>query len=222
MSTAKNIGDLLNGANIPWGSVYGAFTLQPINANGSTGCSRSTVAQVTGTQTDYIPHHIWSQYFASAANPSHAVPTNTKAIGYTTVPGTKKVDPANHAYDLQDFFTAVGSGNYPAVSFIKMAACQDGHPGYSDPLDEQTGLVNLVNFLQEQPDWDSTAVIVAYDDSDGWADHVFAPTTHGSFNATADALNGTGNCGIPGQTPKPVGVGGQAVDGRCGPGTRQP
>ncbi len=71
-------------------------------------------------ETDYIPHHIWSQYFTSTANPTHARPTSTKAIGYTTVPGTKKVDPANHNYDLQDFFTAVGSGNYPAVSFIKM------------------------------------------------------------------------------------------------------
>ena len=57
------------------------------------------------------------------------------------MPGKKTVDPANHAYDLEDFTTAVGSGNYPAVSFIKMPAFQDGHPGNSDPLDEQTGLV---------------------------------------------------------------------------------
>ena len=98
------------------------------------------------------------------------------------VPGTKKIDPANHAYDLEDFFTAVGSGNFPAVSFIKMPAFQDGHPGYSDPLDEQTGLVTLINFLQQQPDWDSTAVILAYDDFDGWYDHAFSPTTHPSFS----------------------------------------
>jgi phospholipase C len=220
MSTAKNIGDLLNGANIPWGSFYGGFNLQTINANGSTGCSRSTVAQVTGTQTDYIPHHIWSQYFASTANPTHARPTNTKAIGYTTVPGTKKVDPANHAYDLEDFFTAVGSGNYPAVSFIKMAAYQDAHPGNSDPLDEQAGLVNLVNFLQAQPDWDSTAIIVAYDDSDGWYDHAFAQTKSPSFSSQ-DALNGAGLCGTVGAT-EPNGVNGLPVAGRCGPGTRQP
>jgi phospholipase C len=220
MSNAKNIGDLLNTANIPWGSFVGGFNLQTINANGSSGCGRSTVSQVVGTQTDYVPHHIWFQYFTSTANPTHARPTSTKAIGYTTVPGTKKVDPANHGYDLDDFFTAVGSGNYPAVSFIKMPSYQDAHPGNSDPIDEQTGIVNLVNFLQQQPDWDSTAIIVAYDDSDGWYDHVLAPTTQPSFSAS-DALNGAGLCGAAGAT-EPTGINGLPVPGRCGPGTRQP
>jgi phospholipase C len=221
MSKAKNIGDLLNGATIPWGNFYGGFNLQTINANGSTGCSRSTVSQVVGGAVgDYVPHHIWSQYFPSTANPTHARPTSTAAIGYTTVPGTKKVDPANHNYDLADFTTAVGSGNYPAVSFIKMASFQDGHPGNSDPLDEQTGLVNLINFLQQQPDWDSTAVVIAYDDSDGWYDHAFAATTSPSFSA-ADALNGAGLCGAVGAT-EPKGINGLPVAGRCGPGTRIP
>jgi phospholipase C len=221
-STAKNIGDLLNGAEVPWGSFYGGFNLQTINNNGTTGCKRSTVSQVVGgAVTDYIPHHIWTQYFQSTANPNHLRPASTKAIGYTKVPGTNKVDPANHNYDLDDFFTSVGSGNFPAVSFIKMAAYQDSHPGNSDPLDEQTGVVNLINFLQEQPDWDSTAVIITYDDSDGWYDHAFAKVTQGSFS-TADALNGTGNCGTPGVTPVPNGVKGLPVAGRCGPGTRLP
>jgi phospholipase C len=221
-STAKNIGDLLNTADVSWGGFYGGFNLQTINNNGTTGCKRSTVSQVVGgAVTDYIPHHIWTQYFASTANPNHLRPTSTKAIGHTKVPGTNTVDPANHNYDLQDFFTAVGSGNFPAVSLIKLAAFQDSHPGNSDPLDEQTGVVNLINFLQEQPDWDSTAVIITYDDSDGWYDHAFAKTTQGSFS-TADALNGTGNCGTPGVTPVPSGVKGLPVAGRCGPGPRLP
>ncbi|QIG99399.2 phospholipase C [Bradyrhizobium sp. 6(2017)] len=220
--TSKNIGDLLNAADIPWGSFVGGFNLQTLNNNGTTGCVRSTVSQVVGGAIrDYIPHHIWFQYYQSTANPTHARPTSTKAIGYTTVPGKNKVDPANHAYDLDDFFTAVGSGNYPAVSFIKMSAFQDAHPGNSDPLDEQTGLVTLINFLQQRPDWESTAVILAYDDSDGWYDHAFAKTTRPSFSATADALNGTGICGVIGTT-EPAGVNGLPVHGRCGPGTRQP
>jgi phospholipase C len=220
--TAKNIGDLLNAADIPWGSFYGGFNLQTINANGSTGCHRSTVSSVTGgSHGDYVPHHIWSQYYASTSNPTHARPTSVGAIGHTMVPGSEKVDPANHAYDLADFASAVGSGNYPAISFIKMQSYQDSHPGNSNPLDEQAGLVNLINFLQQGPDWDSTAVIVTYDDSDGWYDHASAPISRGSFSP-ADVLNGTGNCGIPGQTPEPTGLSGQAVAGRCGPGTRLP
>jgi phospholipase C len=217
----KNIGDLLNAADIPWGSFVGGFDLTTINANGSTGCSRSTVAQVTGKQGDYVPHHIWFQYYASTANLNHVPPTNVASIGLTNVAGKTKKDPANHAYDLDLFQQAVANGNYPAVSLIKMRSYQDAHPGNSDPLDEQTGIVNLINFLQQQPDWDSTAVIIAYDDSDGWYDHQMAPTTQGSFSSS-DALNGTGNCGIPSVTPEPLGLSGQPVAGRCGPGTRQP
>jgi phospholipase C len=41
--------------------------------------------------------------------------------------------PANHGYDLTDFYNAVSAGNFPAISFIKAAAYQDGHAGYSDP-----------------------------------------------------------------------------------------
>ena len=234
-STAKNIGDLLNAADIPWGSFVGGFNLQTINDNGTTGCSgvnsqgvkatnagRSHVSPVTGRNNlDYVQHHIWFQYFQSTSNPTHARPTSTAAIGYTTVPGKKTVDPANHAYDLNDFTAAVGSGNFPAVSFIKMESYQDEHPGNSNSLDAQTGFVNLVNFLQQQPDWDSTAVILAYDDSDGWADHVSAKITQGSFSSQ-DAVTAPGQCGVPGVTPVPNGVKGLPVAGRCGPGTRTP
>src|SRR5580704_14468691 len=104
-STAKNIGDLLNAADIPWGSFVGGFNLQTINDNGSTGCSgvngqgvkaanagRSHVSPVTGrTVNDYVQHHIWFQYFTSTANPTHLRPTSTASIGYTEVPGKKNV-----------------------------------------------------------------------------------------------------------------------------------
>jgi len=228
--TSKNIGDLLNAANITWGSFVGGFNLQTINENGSTGCrfnnpgqtgGRSSITEAFGaTISDYVAHHIWFQYWKSTANSTHARPTSTKAIGFTKVPGTNKIDPANHAYDLADFTTALDAGNFPAVSFIKMAAFQDGHPGNSDPLDEQTGLVNLINRLQQLPEWKSTAVIVTYDDSDGQYDHVAPTITSPSFSA-ADAVNGTGNCGTPGAT-EPNGLSGQQVAGRCGPGFRIP
>jgi phospholipase C len=217
--TGKNVGDLLNAANLTWGSFVGGFNLQTVNANGSTGCTRATFSAVVGGNvTDYTPHHQWFQYFPTTANPTHALPTSTAAIGFTKVPGTQKVDPANHAYDLNEFMTAVQAGNYPSVSFIKMAAFQDAHPGNSDPLDEQTGVVNLINFLQQQPDWKETAVIITYDDSDGWYDHAFAQPTRAS-KSSQDVLNGPGVCGTGTQ---PDGVDGLPVNGRCGPGTRIP
>jgi phospholipase C len=218
MMTSKNIGDLLNAAHLTWGSFVGGFNLQTVNANKTTGCKRSTNSAIVGTVSDYVPHHMWFQYFTSTANPTHARPSSTEAIGYSTTQDGK-ADPANHAYDLNDFYAAVKAGNYPSVSYIKMPAYQDAHPGNSDPLDEQQGLVTLVNFLEQQPDWKDTAVIVTYDDSDGWYDHAFATPTSSSFNATADQLNGPGVCG---KGTQPKGLNGQPVNGRCGPGTRIP
>ncbi|WCM24338.1 alkaline phosphatase family protein [Paraburkholderia bryophila] len=218
--TGKNIGDLLNAKSLTWGGFMGGFNLSTVNANNSTGCTRNTLSPVVGQPTnDYIPHHNWFQYFASTANPQHLRPSATAQIGYSLEADGKTPEPANHQYDTDDFFASVKAGNFPSVSFIKAPAFQDGHAGYSDPLDEQAFTAKVVNFLQQQPDWKSTAVIVAWDDSDGWYDHAFANTTSSSFDSQADQLNGAGKCGTG---TAPVGVGGGVVNGRCGPGTRIP
>lgn len=220
--TGKNIGDLLNDANLTWGSFMGGFNLTTTNANGTTNCKRSTLSTVVGAATaDYIPHHAWFQYYKSTANFTHARPASLAAVGHTKYNG--QVDPANHSYDLDDFYAAVKAGNFPSVSYIKMPAYQDGHAGYSDPLDEQAGNVQLMNFLQQQPEWKDTAVIITYDDSDGWYDHAYAAPMTASYDTTADQLNGPGQCGTGIQTqPQPNGLNGKPVNGRCGPGTRIP
>ncbi|MFP3740042.1 alkaline phosphatase family protein, partial [Burkholderia sp. SIMBA_019] len=100
------------------------------------------------------------------ANPRHERPASVAAIGTSSDGG------ANHQYDIDDFYAAVSAGNFPAVSFLKAPAYQDAHAGNSDPLDAQAFVTKVVNFLQQQDDWKSTAVVLAYDDSDGWYDHV--------------------------------------------------
>jgi phospholipase C len=220
MMLGRNIGDLLNAAQISWGGFMGGFDLGVKNPNGTIGCKRSTHSAVVGSDiVDYIPHHDWFQYFPSTANPQHLRPSSLAAIGSSFEADGKTRDPANHEYGLQDFYEAVKAGNFPSVSYIKMRAYQDGHAGYSDPLDEQAGVVALINFLERQPDWKNTAVFITWDDSDGWYDHAFAETTSPSFDGEADQLDGPGKCGIG--TP-PAGISGKPVNGRCGPGTRLP
>ena len=41
----------------------------------------------------------------------------------------------------------------------------------------------VINFLQKQRDWESTAVVIAYDDSDGWYDHVLGQIVNHSATA---------------------------------------
>jgi Phosphoesterase family len=80
----------------------------------------------------------------------------------------------------------------PAVSFLKAPGYQDGHAAYSDPLDEQQFLATEINALMKTPDWANTAVVVNYDDSDGWYDHAYSGVTNLS-QSDADALTGPGN-----------------------------
>jgi phospholipase C len=230
----KNIGDLLNAKGITWGSFMGGFDLSVVNANGTTGCARLTNPTAPGTfafnSVDYIPHHAWFQYYASTSNLTHARPSSVTAIGHSTIPGTNKPEPANHNYDSHDFFDALKAHNLPAVSFLKAPAFQDGHAGYSDPLDEQHFLVQVINTLQKSPEWSDTAVVILYDDSDGWYDHQMPPVVNASFNATVDTLNGPGVCktsngfqqGKPDPAPMLNGNFGQPMWGRCGYGTRMP
>lgn len=220
----KNIGNLLNDAHITWGSFMGGFDLTLTNNNGTAGCARSTMSNVIGAATaDYIPHHAWFQYYPSTANPTHARPSSIKTIGHSVAMDGHTPEPANHNYDLADFYAAVKAGNMPAVSYVKLPAVQDGHAGYSDPLDEQQGTVELVNFLQKQPEWKDTAVIITYDDSDGWYDHAYIKPQTASYDPTADQVNGPGLCGAgPTIQRAAKGVNGLPVNGRCGPGTRIP
>jgi phospholipase C len=216
--SGQNIGDLLNKAGVTWGWFEGGFDLGVTNANGTTGCSRSSVIVASGsaksTTADYVPHHQPFQYYLSTRNTAHTRPTSVAAVGTT--------DAANHQYDTHDFTDALAAGNLPAVSFLKAPAFQDAHPGNSDPLDEQTFVVSMINALQNSSFWSSTVVIVAYDDSDGWYDHV-SSLINGSATA-ADAASGTGLCisataatnALPGWDGKP------AAQGRCGYGMRQP
>jgi len=209
----KNIGDLLNAAGLSWGFFEGGFNLSITNPNGTTGCNRSTTSTVTNVnKKDYIPHHQPFQYYVSTSNPQHTRPTSVMTIG-------QQGDPGNHQYDSQDFFAAVSAGNFPAVSFLKAPGYQDGHPGYSDPLDEQTFVVDTINFLAQTQYWASTAVVIAYDDSDGWYDHQLAPVLNTS-QTSADGLTGNGLCGtVP---PQLAGITANHAQGRCGYGPRLP
>lgn len=211
--SGTNIGDLLNARGVTWGFFEGGFNLSKTNENGTTGCKRSTKSAITGTtKADYIPHHQPFQYYVSTANPKHNRPSSTQNIGRT--------DSANHQYDMNDFYAAVKAGNMPAVSFLKAPGYQDGHAGYSDPIDEQNFVVTLMNFLQQRPEWSSTAVFIAYDDSDGWYDHQMSPIVNQSSSA-ADMLTGEGQCGN-GTDSALAGPFAQHAQGRCGYGPRLP
>ena len=206
-----------------------------------------------GYKDDYIPHHEPFQYYASTANPHHlSIPAD--ASGNDTIAGLQEIgtdtqsfsggygvgpqfDTPNHNYDSSDFDQLVAAIAHhqlpatalPAVTFLKAPGYEDGHAAYSDPADEQAFIVREVNALEQTPDWSSTAVIVNYDDSDGWYDHAYSGVTNPSLSV-ADNLTHTtlgkisatdpasGQCGSESATSKPL----ANEQGRCGLGPRLP
>src|SRR5260370_8586541 len=102
-------------------------------------------------------------YYPQTPNQHHVRPSNPRLIGTSS-------DGANHQYDLTDFFAALSLNRLPAVSYLKAGAYQDGHSGYSDPIDEHIFVVNTINALMQTPASHETAVIIARDHPDAPAD----------------------------------------------------
>ena len=238
-STSTFIADQFKNAgfqnNVPHSSNQGLCdSVHPIGpALGGTG--------QYGYKDDYIPHHEPFQYYASTANPHHlTIPAvsgqdtlaGLKEIGRDTQSynnGVPKFNTPNHQYDMSDFdqlVAAINNGQLPAsalpaISFLKAPGYQDGHAGYSSPADEQQFIATEINALMQSPDWSSTAVIVNYDDSDGWYDHVYSGV-HNPSSSPADNLTKTTTSGPTSGMCKGTSRALNGEQGRCGFGPRLP
>src|SRR5580700_6621523 len=211
--TGRNVGDLLNAAGVSWGWFYGDFGAVSITNTGGTPMATCT--------SIYNSHYAPFDYYQSTSNPHHIPPASLAAIGTDTCANQMC---ANHNYDLAEFFQALGAGNLPAVTYLKFAENDTGHPADSTPLLEQASIVTAINAIEQSPFWRDTAIMITYDDSDGWYDHVAGPIVNFSEDPINDAISGTpsypsltggsGACGKPGVAT--------AIQDRCGFGVRLP
>ena len=203
--TGENIGDLLNAKHVTWGWFQGGFAPTSSNSGGAVCGAQSD--NIDGSAlNEYTPHWNPFQYNATTANPAHLAPSSEAAIGRT--------DQANHQYDLSDFSETLKDGNLPSVSYLKPTTAQSAHPGESDPLDEQQFVVNTVNQIEQSKFWPSTAIVITYDDSDGWYDHQAPKLLNGSDNSAIDTAmceqvavtvgSGSGRCGYSQRLPMVV------------------
>ncbi len=206
VAVGNNIGELLSQAGVSWGWFQAGFAPTTRTPDGHAVCG-SKHANVAGIVTpDYTPHWDPFQYYAPTANPHHLAPASRAEVGHA--------GRANHNYDIRWFYRTLARGGLPTVSFVKPPSYQSGHAFQSGPIDEQHFLVKVLNRVQRSRYWRSTAVVITYDDSDGWYDHVMSPIINSSRDPALDALNGPGVCGhgIP--------LGG--YEDRCGHGPRLP
>jgi phospholipase C len=130
---------LLNAAKaVTWGWFQGGFNLSITNAERHDGLqSRTTTVRRWRRRRNRLhPAPQPFQYYPSTANPTHARPSSTATIG--TRPTRRITSTTAGLLRL-----TLSAGNLPAVVYLKAPAYQDGHPGYSDPIDEQ-------NFIGER------------------------------------------------------------------------
>jgi acid phosphatase len=144
--TEQTIGDLLSAKGITWAWYAGAWQ-----------------AALDGKNAVPVPnfqyHHQPFNYFADLA------------------PGT-----AARSEHLRDgglgggeFIKAIDAGTLPQVAFYKPQGNLNEHPGYTDVLDGDQHIADLVTHLQKSPQWAHMVVVVTYDENGGFWDHVAPP-----------------------------------------------
>jgi len=182
-----NLGAEASAAGTSWAWFQGGFgTCTPTSVNG------------------YSAHHDPFQYFASTADLNHT---------FAFDPRMDYPQANRHQRDLSLLYAALAgspSVSLPAISWVKAPQLEDGHPGYSGPALEDAFVGDLVARLQASPFWKDTALIIAFDETGGWWDHVAPPDLGGPF---ANWVNGQPNLsgcqypGIPGAACGEAGLG---------------
>lgn len=110
---------------------------------------------LAGNLKGFIPHHHPFIYFANYGD-------NSKAR-------------KQHLKDEQDFLAAIEKGTLPSVSFYKPTDEFDLHPGYSKLTASESYIGTILSKLERSPQWGHMLVIVTFDDSGGFFDHVAPP-----------------------------------------------
>jgi len=84
-------------------------------------------------------------------------------------------DPAKKArlVDLADLYTDLVKGNAPAVSYIIQGGTSEHPPGHI--VNGEIATVSIISAIMRSPLWESSAIILTWDDWGGWYDHVAPP-----------------------------------------------
>jgi acid phosphatase len=80
-----------------------------------------------------------------------------------------------HLKDEADFLAAAQAGTLPAVSFVKPDGIDNEHPNYTDVIGGEEHVQSLIDAVRNGPNWSDVAIVVTYDESGGFWDHVAPP-----------------------------------------------
>jgi phospholipase C len=175
-------------------AVYGGQAgPQTGGGNPKGGNRQSRAGQPTYAWTDltYLldkSHVSWGYYVVSGTEPDcendasvSCAPVrqnaNTPGI-WNPLPWFDTVKADNQLGNIQSvdkFYDAAKDGDLPAVSWVVPSGTVSEHP--PGPVSfGQSYVTSLIDAVMKSPDWDSTAIFLAWDDWGGFYDHVAPPT----------------------------------------------
>jgi acid phosphatase len=189
----QTIGDELSAANVSWKWYSGGWAMiagySPAN-NGTNPlypALPSSGYTAANNQYQFQYHHQPFAYFDNYA-PFGTATVPTAYVGGFAGTGTggltagqsgvsEAQNSAAHLQDEQNFFTDVSNNTLPSVVFIKPVGINNEHPGYAALQTGQAHVASIVQAVQANPAlWNSTLIVVTYDEHGGRWDHVTPPT----------------------------------------------
>jgi phospholipase C len=115
-----------------------------------------------GTCTHYVPQENPFQYFQSTANSAHV-----------------------QNFTLANFESQLSTGTVSSVLWVNASPGHSMHPGQGNIANGIEWLDNFVQAVKGSNTWANTAIIVLWDESGGWYDHVVPPQLSGTIGLGA-------------------------------------
>jgi phospholipase C len=115
-----------------------------------------------GSCLHYVPQENVFQYFQSTANSANV-----------------------QNFTLPDFQSQLSAGTIPSVMWVTASPGHSMHPGQGNIANGIEWLNNFVQAVKSSSQWSSTAIVVIWDESGGWYDHVAPPQLSGTIGLGA-------------------------------------
>jgi phospholipase C len=153
----------------------------------ATGNGQPIYAWTDLTYLLYKSHVSWRYYVVSGTEPDCENPaeetcapvaqnSNTPGI-WNPLPWFDTVKADHQLANIQSvdrFYADVQSGHLPAVSWVVPSGTVSEHPPAPVSFG-QSYVTSLINAVMRSPEWDSTAIFLAWDDWGGFYDNVVPP-----------------------------------------------
>jgi phospholipase C len=168
---------------VKWGWYQQGFNakdaVDPYEPPGSATAPTSTPSANSG----YVLHHNAPQYFGYLAdNPKvlnanlHGAKDFFDAVEGQKLPSDGGVFYLRGGYNNNDGLVPVDPT--PAIQHVFIG--NDDHPAYSDQQISEAFAARAINDIANSPYWSQSAIVITYDETDGFYDHV-SPTKRSVF-----------------------------------------